>query len=103
MLIKWFKNVRSNNIPVSRNILKEKALEIVKDLNVENFNASNGWTEQFKERHELLFKNICGESVVVDKSKINSWTNSILNDILFNYKPPDINCIVFCLLSDKAP
>ena len=31
------------------NIVNEKALEIVKELNVENFNASNEQTEQFKE------------------------------------------------------
>lgn len=69
VLIKWFKNVRSNNIFVSGNILKEKALEIANELNVENFNASNGWIERFKERHGLSFKKICGESAIVDKNK----------------------------------
>lgn len=90
VLIKWFKNVRSNSISVSGNILKEKALEIAKELNVENFNASNGWIERFKERHGLSFKKICGESAAVDESKINSWKNLILKEILSNYKPSDI-------------
>ena len=31
------------------NVVNEKALEIAKELNVENFNASNEQTEQFKE------------------------------------------------------
>ena len=64
VLIKWFKNVQSNNILALGNILKEKAIEIVKELNAENFNASNGWIEQFKEWHALSFKKICGETAV---------------------------------------
>ena len=93
-------------IPESRNILKEKASEIGKEFNVENFNAGNGWIEQFKE-HGFSFKKIYGELAAVDKSKVNSWTNSISKDILSKYKPSDIynlhdTGLFFLLQPDKT-
>lgn len=42
VLIKWFKNVQRNNISLSGNILKDKALEIAKELNIENFKEIHG-------------------------------------------------------------
>ena len=90
VLIKWYKNIWFNNISVSENILKEKALARAKKFNVKNFNASNGSIEWFKEWHGLLFKKICGKFETADKIKINMLTNLILKEILSSYKPSDI-------------
>ena len=38
----WFKNARSNNIPVNRIIIKEKALSLAKNLELTDFRASDG-------------------------------------------------------------
>ncbi|XP_057316836.1 major centromere autoantigen B-like [Hydractinia symbiolongicarpus] len=40
---KWLLVVRSENIPISGVILKEKALEFAEELGVESFQASQGW------------------------------------------------------------
>ncbi|XP_071037901.1 major centromere autoantigen B-like [Parasteatoda tepidariorum] len=44
-LLSWIKYAPSQNAPISWNILKEKALEIAKELGESNFVASNGWIQ----------------------------------------------------------
>ena len=38
----WFKNVRSNNLLVKGNVIKEKALSLAKSLELTDFRASDG-------------------------------------------------------------
>ena len=40
---KWFLILRSENVPISGPMLKEKALEFARGLNIEGFQASEGW------------------------------------------------------------
>ena len=47
---KWLLVMRSENIPISGTILKEKALEFAKELGVESFQASQGWLDKWKTR-----------------------------------------------------
>ena len=42
---KWFLILRSEKVPISRPMLKEKALKFVGGLNIEGFQASEGWLE----------------------------------------------------------
>jgi len=50
----WFKQQRTQGIPISGNILKEKALLLSQKLNEnESFSASQGWLEKFKKRHGI--------------------------------------------------
>ena len=49
----WLKKMRWMNARVSGHLLQEAASEFSKKLNVENFNASNGWLEFFKKRHNI--------------------------------------------------
>ena len=42
----WFKNVRSNNIPVNGIIIKEKALSLAKSLELTDIRASDGWLDK---------------------------------------------------------
>lgn len=41
MMLEWFKSAKSKKIPVSGPMLKEKVLEIVRSLGVEDFGACN--------------------------------------------------------------
>ncbi|KRG07822.1 uncharacterized protein Dmoj_GI25705, partial [Drosophila mojavensis] len=50
------------NIPIGGEILKEKALFFAKALNVNDFKASSGWVDRFKNRHNIAFKKLCVES-----------------------------------------
>ncbi|CAK5080886.1 unnamed protein product [Meloidogyne enterolobii] len=53
----WVRTTKEGGSPLSGPILKEKAIEIAKQLNIENFKASDGWLEKFKHRHSISFNN----------------------------------------------
>ena len=63
--LKWFKQCRCSDIPVSGLILKEKATEFRKLFGID-FTCSNGWLDRFKTRHSISFAKICGEAKCVD-------------------------------------
>lgn len=88
-LFTWFKQCRNKNISVSGPILKEKAEEFAKSLEIRNFKASNGWLENFKKRHDLAFKKVCGESASVSKEVCTEW-KSQLESFLNGYDPNDV-------------
>jgi len=90
VLVRWLKHARSQNVPISAVILKEKAIEIAKELNIEDFGGSNGWLERFKERHCLSFKSICGEAAAVDSDAIENWKNSVLKQILSQFDASNV-------------
>ena len=43
-------------------MFQDKALIFAKELNVENFQASDGWLRRWKERNHVTFKAASGES-----------------------------------------
>ncbi|XP_025409934.1 tigger transposable element-derived protein 6-like [Sipha flava] len=102
----WFCRARSYNLPVSGPLLQEKALEVVNEVGLENFKASNGWLEKFRERHNISFKNICGEGNSVDTSVVEKWLEK-LKTLISDYEPKNIfNCdetgLFFRALPDKT-
>jgi hypothetical protein len=50
------------DVPVTGPMLQSKAKEIAHRLHTENFQASNGWLELFRARHEINFRSFSGES-----------------------------------------
>ena len=67
ILYKWFEGLRSQNIPVSQDLLKAKAVElynkaIEQGAQFPNFEASNGWLEKFQNQYDIRCKTITGES-----------------------------------------
>jgi len=48
ILLEWFNQARTLNLPVNGNIVTEKAHEIVKRLNIDEFSGSGGWIDRFK-------------------------------------------------------
>lgn len=107
ILVRWLKYARSQNVPISAVILKEKAIEIAEELNIKDFSASNGWIERFKERHSLSFKTICGEAAAVDSVSVENWKNDVLMSILSRYDSSDVfnldeTGLFYRLLPDKT-
>lgn len=86
-LVTWLKQYRSENIPVSDLILKEKA--IAKQLNISNFMASDGWVTNVKNRNSVYFKKLCGESASVDEGVFPDQ-HGRLTQLFENYKPCNI-------------
>jgi hypothetical protein len=58
----------ANNLPLTGPIIKEKALELAKKINIQNFAGSNGWLSKFTKRNDLTWKTMSGESAAVDIS-----------------------------------
>jgi hypothetical protein len=49
-----------------------------------------GWFDKWKNRHDISFRQICGESAAVDQSVIQYWQNSVLPQLIKDYKAADI-------------
>ena len=54
-LLSWFKNTRSDNIPISGPLLCEKATQLACQFKITDFKASDGWLSRFKDRHNISF------------------------------------------------
>ena len=70
-VFKWFLNMRSQNVPLSGGIIQEKASIYAKELNIENFKASDGCLRRWKERRNNTFKTISGESNPATSETVN--------------------------------
>ncbi|GBM69231.1 hypothetical protein AVEN_210451-1 [Araneus ventricosus] len=90
VLVRWPKHARSQNVPISALIPKEKAMEIADELNTEDFDGSNGWLERFKGRHCFFLKTICGKAAAAEGEAIGDWKNSVLKDILSRFDASNV-------------
>ena len=54
-VLKWFKRLRPENVLANGVLTKEKALYYAKELNFENFQASDEWLDKWKKRFGLIF------------------------------------------------
>ncbi|KAH7958754.1 hypothetical protein HPB49_004453 [Dermacentor silvarum] len=50
-----------------------KAEKFALSMNIDSFNASEGWFDRFKKRHRLVFRNVCGEKGAVSESVVHDW------------------------------
>ena len=89
-LSQWFNNARARDIPVSGPILAEKAKDLAKHLNREDFNPTNGWLSRWKERHNIVYKRIHGEKKDADLIAADKWIETVLPEILQTYDDENI-------------
>jgi len=90
VVYKWFQDVRSRNVPLTGPLIREKALEFAKMLKVENFQASVGWLNRFRERYGVLSKCISGEASDVPMNSVNEWRNGEVAALIKKYNPDDV-------------
>lgn len=90
-LLRWFRETRDRDIPVSGPILLQKASFFAEQLGMKEFKSSSGWLDKFKERHGITFKTVCGESKSVDVNSdgMDLWSKK-LSELLKRYSPCDI-------------
>ncbi|KAL4149360.1 hypothetical protein QTP88_003322 [Uroleucon formosanum] len=88
-LYTWFNQVKHQNIPVSGILVKEKAKSFAEMLGISNFTTSYDWLFNFKKRHNLVFRKICGESASVDEGICDDW-KAKLQDLLCEYDPKNV-------------
>lgn len=106
LTFEWFCRARANRIPLSGTIIREKALEIAKNLGDNEFKASLGWLEKFRIRHNISYKTVSGEVGSVDGNVVSEW-NKKLETLCEGYEEKDIyNCdetaLFFRALPDKT-
>lgn len=88
-LIKWFKQQRDKNVPLSGPLVKAKAEEFAASLGIEGFKASSGWLRTFQKENDIVFKNICGESGSVNLEDAEEW-KKLLKDMIADREERDI-------------
>ena len=54
-LLVWLLDARDKQLPITTQLLRAKALELVTPANSQ-FKASDGWVQKFKERHSLVLR-----------------------------------------------
>ena len=70
--------MQSQNVLLSASMIQEKAVVFAKELNTENFHASNGWLRRWKERNNVSFKTVSGESKSATPEMVNAWSETSL-------------------------
>ncbi|GBN77517.1 Tigger transposable element-derived protein 6 [Araneus ventricosus] len=81
----WVLNSNEN----LKNLKFQKAREVGESLGLETFKASNGWLEKFRTRHNISFKQICGEEKSVNPNEVTDWFGK-LKSLLKGYDDRDI-------------
>ncbi|KAH8028347.1 hypothetical protein HPB51_016170 [Rhipicephalus microplus] len=89
-LLIWIREARSNRLPLSGDIVAEKASSLAIMLGIENSALSEGWLIRFKQRHDMVFKSVNGEKAAVNAETCNTWRKNQLRKYLGVYRPEDI-------------
>ena len=77
--------MRNQNVPLSASMIQEKAVIFTKVLNTETFQVSDDWLRRWKERNNISFKTVSGESKSVTPEMVNVWSETSLRTLLSNY------------------
>ncbi|XP_066904092.1 tigger transposable element-derived protein 6-like [Halyomorpha halys] len=98
----WLCRALSCNAPISGTLIRDKALEVARNLGNTKFKASAGWLDRFKARHGIKFKTLCREEPPVDWS-LNDWDTN-LKDLCAGFSSRDIyNCDETALFFKALP
>lgn len=87
-VLAWFKSTRTQNLPISGGLIKEKALEFSLQLGELNFKASTGWLDNWKRRSGIC--QVCGDINEVSDEDCTKWQRDTLPNLLKNYQAEDI-------------
>ena len=64
-LLQWFKQARSNNIPINGPLLLEKATSLTRSLGDESFVSTTGFIDRWKMRHGIVMRSVSGERLAL--------------------------------------
>ncbi|XP_072142055.1 tigger transposable element-derived protein 4-like [Dermacentor andersoni] len=106
-LLFWIREARSNKLPLSGDIVAMKARTLAAMLGIDDFVSSDGWLMRFKDRHDLIFKSVCGEKASVNQETCATWKDGKLREYLAKYRPEDIfnadeTALFYRLLPEKT-
>jgi hypothetical protein len=81
-VLKWFTIARESKISLSGHLIKAQALEFAEKLGYSGFKASEGWLTRFKERHNIVYRAVSGESASVNQTIVNDWVQNQLPELI---------------------
>ncbi|XP_071056808.1 tigger transposable element-derived protein 6-like [Onthophagus taurus] len=87
-LDQWFSVVNKGNMNICGSVLKQKAEEIAKSLEHNEFKATNGWLSRWKARHNVSFKKEHNENVY--NKATEQWKNTTIPTSLEKFCADDI-------------
>ena len=104
LFTKRFMNAWERNLPIGGHIIRDKALEFAKELNIMDFKASEGWLDRGKKRYNVIFRAIAVEERSCTADMTASWEQTHLSTILSRYALRDIyNADEFGLFNQQLP
>ncbi|CAH1989703.1 unnamed protein product [Acanthoscelides obtectus] len=81
-LYKWFLKQRENHVPVSGEVLKQRARLLNEKMKeTENFVASDGWLERFKTRYGIRLLSISGEKLSAQPQLVQPFKEKLMKTI----------------------
>lgn len=90
-LVKWMKKIRDDNVPISGPMLQRQGKKFAHLLKIpdSSFSGSNGWLGKFKQKHDIVFRQISGEGKDVDEEICQEWKET-LRSIIDGHQPRDV-------------
>ena len=88
-LLKWFRHMRSQNIPLSGTLLAAKANDFASLLGIQDFQCNDGWLHRFKGRHDITHRLVSGEGQSVFLPTVEKWREA-LPSLLESYEPRNV-------------
>ena len=88
-LYDWYCLARQRLVPVTGPMLQEEALIIARSLGINDFKASNGWLQRFKDRNNIKQLVVSGESGDVNQETVTAWREGLVT-LVHGYSPKDI-------------
>ena len=97
-------NAREQNVPIGGHIIREKALDFAKELNMTGFKVSEGWLDRWKNGHNVVFRTVSCEERSCIEEMTASWEQAHLLTIVCRYELKDIyNTDEFGLFYQQLP
>ena len=85
----WYCLARQRLVPVTGSMLQEEALIIASSLGINEFKASNGWLQRFKDRNNIKQLVVSGESGDVSEETVAAWRERLVT-LTQGYSPENI-------------
>ena len=88
-MLTWFRQARSENIPINGPLLLEKAHSIAMQLG-SDFVPNAYWLERVKKRENISFNKLHGEKKAANFEGAETWKKDVLPTLLSEYEAIDV-------------
>ncbi|KAM9316323.1 uncharacterized protein PAF06_007325 [Gastrophryne carolinensis] len=92
----WLLSTRSSNITLSCRIIQKKALQIAREMGIQDFKASNSWLDSFKKTQNIHPGSLSRSSRGVVDKHIDGWVSKLtsMDFITLSHplEPVKVNC-----------